>query len=355
MQVAASAQTDKVLDDYLATHRYSFTWRQDSSLAVTDSLGAMLLTRMDGKSLFVYGEGWSHGLHLNNLVISALTELFENHGLKEFFTESARSWVAEDDYFLAHPALSAAAFYSAEAAFYQRSFERKRMLYSKGHYQYLAIDFERPHSLSRVLHLLVKDLPAENRGKINQLAPYIHDTTWLQLSPKKFIAFYEQQRDNFYKDSLAFKQALDNSYAAFRYLMIDPHPFEYHDNRNAMMADHILAQLLPPSNGDMYFLDCGMAHARPGKKDGLQKSTVHLLAESDRLKNKIVVTNLYCDSCIPIGDNWALDFMKQKILASFKTAANAPITVFDLSDLPGDYKYIAEDYGQLLVYATHAE
>lgn len=349
-----TAQAHETLEEYLATHRYYFVFNKDSTLSVSDELGKILLKRMAQKSLFVYGEGWSHSLHTNNLIIQALIRFYEYHGLKGFFLESARSWVVEDEHFFTHDTISSSIYYPSESMFYQKSFELKRQLYHNGNYRYLATDFERPRSLYRVLSLLSGELSIEHRNKLKLLAPYIVDTSWLQFSPKRFVTFYKEQRDDFFRDSSGFKTIMGEAYPAFRYLMSDPEPAEYHDNRNALMADHVLEELPPYTTDELYMFDCGVAHARAGKKNGLQKTAVHVLSESERLKNRIVVMNLYGDSCASAGDNWALDFMKGSVLASFKMAVTTPIVVFDLTDIPLEYRYITKDYGDFLVYVTGA-
>jgi len=151
-------------------------------------------------------------------------------------------------------------------------------------------------------------------------------------------------------------------YAGYRYLVSDPKPSEFYDNRNKNMAYHVLWQIGQPEPGSIYFITCGAAHAQHDKKDGLQKSMVNQLEESDELKGHVLVTNLYCDNCTPesnqygIGDNGRLNFMNGGLLQSFqKATGNEQVVLFDLTDLPAQYQYIRKDYSDFLIYVKNGK
>ena len=352
------AQTDSALDSYLAGHRFTLRMSADSTISLNNiDVSEMLTARMQGKRLFVYGQGYSHMLRLNNSMYTALLTFFTGHGLKYVFDESARSWIVDQDVFNRDTEIAASNFYNDRPAFYQRYFERVRRLFRQTSYRHYALDFERPHSFYKTLNLLAARLDEPHRNQFLLLAPYLTDTSYLSNSPKRFIRFYKEQQARFYQDSVLYHVALGTAYDEFRYLLGDPQPSTYTDNRNAMMAAHLLEQIRPMADGEVYYMSCGMAHSRPGKKDGTSKSLVWLLNESDELKRKIVVMNLYCDSCHVDGGggNWQLGFMKGDVLESIRKAAQDDIVLFDLSALDGTYEYIREDYGDMLVFARNQQ
>ncbi len=344
------AQEDAEFYNYLAHHRYAFTMNADSSLSFTgDGMEQMLLNKMKDRSLFVYGEGWSHGMRTNGRVITALTELFTKHGLHDFYSEAARSWAVRDNLFFHLSHKTAAEYYPGYDTYFLNMLTEEKKLFGNK-VNYYGVDFERAFTFPEALDDITCFVDADKLPKLYMLAPYFTDSSYVKLTAKQFVQWYKKQQAAFYKDSMQFKPLLGQTYPYFRYLMSDPEPSRYIDDRNYEMAKHILWQMGEPVKGAIYFLDCGMAHSRIGKREGLSKTTVHHLADSKELKGRIVVMNLYAESSRINGDNWALDFMKDKVEQSFSKAATGDIIVFDLADAPQQYRYIAEKYGELVVY-----
>ncbi len=352
----AFSQTDPVLDAYLATHRYMIKQLPDSSTVFpNDSIPKLLDKQLESKRLLVYGDGFSHMLHLNAYLAYMFAEYLASHGLKFYFHESARSWNVEDELFYCshQPAKD---FFKNASPFSLRYYEAERKLFDRAHFTYRGIDFERPSGFHKTLGLLLDSVDNDKRAALYKLAPYFQDSSYLQLSRNKFVQFYEAQRDNFQRDSNLFKPLLRGAYSDFRYLMSDPKPSTYFDNRNKNMAEHLLMDVGTPAPGEIYFLNLGTAHTRR-KKDGLSKTTVYLLNETSIFKDRILITHLYCEDCkaeansYGTGDNSWISYMKDDVLRSFQQAAQGTITLFDLTEIPEKYHFIRDDYNDFLVFA----
>lgn len=344
------AQEDAELYDYLVHHRYAFRMNADSSLSFTDDgMEQMLLNKMKDNSLFVYGEGWSHRLRANGRVITALTNLFAEHGLRDFYAEAARSWVVCDNLFFRLSNKTAAAYYPGYDAYFRDMLTEEKKVFGNK-VNYYGVDFERAFSFPEALNNIAGFVDADKLPKLYKLAPYFTDSSYVKLKPKQFVQWYKQQQAAFYKDSIQYRELMGKVYPYFLYLMSDPEPSRYIDERNYEMAKHVLWQMGEPVKGAIYFLDCGMAHSRIGKRDGLSKTTVRRLADSKELKGRIVVMNLCAENSKITGDNSGLNFMKGKVQQAFSKAADGDIIVFDLADAPTQYRYIAEKYGELVVY-----
>lgn len=353
----AFSQTDPILDAYLATHRYTIKQLPDSSTCFpNDSIPRLLNKQMELKRLFVYGDGFSHMLHLNAYLAHMFAEYLATRGLKFYFHEAARSWNIEDDLFYGSYLPSAKDFFKDASQFSLRYYEAERKLFRQGHFTYRGIDFERPSGFHKTLELLLDSVDNSKRQDLYKLAPYFRDTSYLKLNRNKFVQFYEEQRDIFLRDSNLYKPLLGNAYTNFRYLLNDPKPSTYFDNRNKNMAEHLLMDVGTPAPGEIYFLNLGTAHTRR-KKDGLAKTTVYLLNETSIFKDRILITHLYCEDCkaeansYGTGDNSWISYMKDDVLRSFQQAAQGTITLFDLTEIPEKYHFIRDDYNDFLVFA----
>lgn len=356
--LATSAQSGNSLKDYLATHRYSISVDADGKTKMDKTLSQKLEVLTKEKPMVVYGEGFSHNLLTNGYLEAMFIEFLAKHNLKYVFGEEARSWIVVDNFYYKQPNIDAASFYPHYKPSTQKMLEVFKRIYQGAQFDFLAVDFERPLGFKTAMDTIVNRLNASKRTELKKLAPSLVDTTYLALSSRKFIKFYEEERDKFLKDTNTFKNVLGTLYPSFHYLMSDPHPSQFADNRNKNMAEHIITQIGPPNEHATYFTSCGSAHSQRGKRDGLQRTTVNYLENSEMFHDKILVVNLYCEGCIAeptkygIGDNSKLGFMKGEILASFQEAlGETGITLFDLSELPKEYRYIIEDYGDILVYA----
>lgn len=360
---AIHAQTDPILDNYLASHRYIIKQATDSSLSFPDDKIPQLLQKcMRGKLMFVYGESFSHKLHFNSYILRLFIQYFEAHGLKYYFEESARSWVVEDDIYYHTPNVTVDSIMKDLSPFTRRFYELEKEVYLQGHYEYKAIDFERRQTFHTTLALLLSRVSPQNLEKLYTLAPYTKDTTYTTLSPKKFVAFYEALRDTFFNDSNSYKPLLGDMYPYFRYLMSDSLPSVYQDNRDKNMALHVLQQIQPLDTNAIYVLDQGMAHTDRSRDNIFTKSTVAYLQESDILKDKILITDTYCDNCNAANSIWGMGsndmfkYMKTSVLASFhKAAANDKVVLFDLTELPKKYAYLQARHNDLLIYAQNQD
>ena len=348
----SSAQTDSKLDAYLASHRYTLQLDADSAGVAFqgDALPAMLLNTMKDKQLFVYAEGFSHELKLNKLLRRMFMKQFIDHGLKYYFEEAARSWVV-DDYLQMDKSITIDEYFRSYTYRGRAFYKKENEVYKTGHYEYIAIDFERSNGFKRTIAMLLSAMSKDKQQQLCQLAPYIKDTSYYFLSPGKFVKFYSEQQSRFYADSNSYKHLMGNLYPYFRYLMSDPEPSSYNNNRNENMAIHVLAQIGEhPDPSEKYVLSIGAGHIM--YRDGVTKSTLGHLRDSKQLSGKILVTTLYCEQCHAednSGNGWA-GYLKDDALRSFEKAANSDIVVFDLTELPAEYKYLAEK-NDLLVFA----
>lgn len=345
----AQDKTDPILDTYLAAHRLTIKLSDDNFLPDRDITG-FLSQKTQGKNLFIYGEGFSHNLRLNTQLRRMFMNYLIPNGLKYYFEEGARSWIVED-YLRISDNVNIDSSFIRFSHYSPAYYKAEKELYKTGHYEYIAIDFERPQSFHRTLSMLLNTVDKEKQQKLCQLAPYFQDTSYLLLPRNKFVQFYKEQQNKFYTDSNSFKPLLRFAYPYFRYLMSDPEPASFNDNRNTNMAMHVLQQIGTPQPGELYILSIGLEHIQ--KRDGLRKTTTTILGESEQLKGRILITTLYCDKCETVngrGDNNWFKAMNGSILASFQKAANSDIVLFDLTTLPEQYKEICNNT-DLLVFA----
>lgn len=251
-------------------------------------------------------------------------------------------------------------FYPERNAEVRAMWEHYKRIYNKYHFECKATDFERKWAFKQAIELLMDRVEANNRMELEALLPYIKDTTYMAISPAKFVKFLEEQRGNFYRDSSRIKLLAGNMYSGFRYLLTDPEPSQYTDNRNRNMANHVIWQMGRPEAGTVYIQTCGLAHARR-KGDVLQKSMVGYMEATDELKGRLLTLGLYCENCTPepnqygIGDNSSFRYIKDEVLMSFQQAAgNEQIVLFDLTKLPEKYQYLRKDNVDLLIFSKNA-
>jgi hypothetical protein len=329
-------QTDTVLYNYLTSHRYEIRIEADSSVNFVSDAGAKMLDRaMKGKQLLAYAEGYNHYLQLHDDLKRMFVRYLIPRGLKYYFQEGARSWVVDvnvhmDDAVSLPPAYRRYSNYSPR---YHR--EEKRQQSLPGNFEYAAVDFERASGFNYIMRLMRNTIEPDKLPALYRLVPYMQDSSYLRLSKGKFVAFYREQRDRFFSDSNSYKALLGSLYPHFRYLMSDPMPSSYNDNRNAMMAAHVLQMVGDAPAYEKYMLSIGNGHV--AYRDGLRKTTIGVLQDSKQLKYKILLVGSYCDSCLLPGHNGGLKYIHDEVLESFRAAANARIILFDLTELPQAY------------------
>ncbi len=350
---------EKELVEYLKMHKHTISWGADSNLVGDANFCNMLQDQMNGKKLLIYGEGGSHMLRFNAAMINLAERCFAGNGLKYFLQENSRSGAAVVNLFLQSSDSVANKYYPDEPdyAFAIKLRKKEKDIYRKsGAFEVKGVDFERKYSFENAMRVLMSGLSESDKEQLLKLAYYATDTGYLTLNPNKFLMFYKDAEKSFYKDSTAIKKILVSKYDQFKYIMTDPAPSTYFDNRNRNMAEHILAETEKLKPGEILIMDCGMAHSRRGKRDGVQKTMANILCHTKQLEGKVCIVHLYCQDCSAaseIPSNDALDFMKGEVLKSFQQAADSDLVLFDLSGLPNKYSYMRDDYGDLLMFARN--
>ena len=346
------AQSDSVLANYLTTHRYNINLEKDSSTTLASDAAVQMLDKaMIGKQLLVYAEGYNHKLELHGDLRRMFAAYLGPKGLRYYFEEAARSWVADinmhnDDNIQLSP------FYSNYSFYNKRYRRQEKQLHSQfPGFEYAAIDFERKDGFHHVIKMICSTIDKNKLPELYAIAPFIRDSTYVGLSPHKFVSFYTEERDRFFTDSNNYKRVLGNLYPHYLYLMSDPMPSSFNNNRNRMMAEHLLLQIGDAPQNEKYLLSIGNGHAM--YRDGVTKSTLGNLRDSKQLENKILLVNFYCDSCIVPGDNGGLSYINGEVLNSCREAAKSDITLFDLTTLPEQYSYLKAK-SDLLVFARKA-
>lgn len=335
------------LRSYLAAHQVIITRQANGELQQDEATKKLFSSAMQGKSLFVFGEGGSHFLHLNGDLWLMLLNHFNATGkLKYTFIEGDRSLTYLDNLYLNGQYTFRDTDYKAHVVF----MEKEKTTASQGHmHRLVGIDFERPWNFRAALDEILAHVDKDNRGKLFDLAPYTRDSDYLKFRAKEWQPYYRKIGEAFYRDSALLKPLLKDQFEIFKYLVTNPNNSTPTGERNGPMAENLLAEIGRPRAGDIYLLDCGMAHSRPNIKGTL----VNILSRSDILKDKVTVMNVACIDCTtsvePVS-NWAFPFMKKDILDAFRTAAKADIVIYDLRDIPATYRYI-RDYGDLMVFA----
>lgn len=335
------------LRSYLAGHQVIITRQANGELQQDEATKKLFSSAMQGKSLFVFGEGGSHFLGLNGDLWMLALKYFNNGGrLKHAFVEGDRSLAYLDNLYLDGRYTFHDTAYKDHMAF----LDKEKATAPPGHlYRLVGIDFERPWNFRAALDEILAHVDNDNRSRLFDLAPYTRDSDYVKFKAKEWKSSYDKIGEAFYKDSALLKPLLKDQFEIFKYLVTNPNNSTPTGERNGPMARNLLAEIGERQAGDIYMLDCGMAHSRPNVKGTL----VNILSRSDILKDKITVMNVACIDCMtsvePVS-NWAFPFMKKDILDAFRTAAKADIVIYDLRDIPAAYRYI-RDYGDLMVFA----
>jgi hypothetical protein len=340
---------DEDLKTYLAEHQVIIS-KKDNKLQPTSRFSNLIDKRMKAKSLFVLGEG-NHNLNINNEMLGLLQKHFASRGLKYCFLEDGRGSCLMGDN-IAHTAPDAKAqkynpYMTAptpmaalvKAGFFDR--------FAK--YEYVGIDFERPWTFYPAVSSLLAKM---DKKKVHELCELIPELKHMDLNedPVTFKNSYKKLQASFLKYSPKLKIFLgENDYEDMRYLVSNPNISTPNDNRDAYMATNLLEEIEPIERGDSYLLMTGFSHA----SKAINGSLVQWLSASRELQNKILVMNVYCDSCATQRQGLSdYGYMRDETLGLFRSVAKADLVVFDLSELPAKYAGLKE-HGDLLLFARN--
>lgn len=347
------ARDTEKLTAYLKDHAVVLNFGSDSTLQVNPGVAELINKNMSGKKLLIMGEGGSHSLHLNGDIFMLVLKYAASHNLKYSFAEASRASAIRDQAFFETPGIDAKTFYKQyypdDDRYFDRLKDAEKDAYNKCRYKLIGVDFERPRGLYMTLIKATQNVPASDAVKLNQLMPYLKDTSYLVDNARTFKKFYKVQQENFYRDSEQIKKIKGINYDDIKYELTNPNINTPTGARDRPMAENLLAEMEPVEGNNMYLLDCGMAHSRPNIKGTM----ANILSESDKLKDKITVVQIICNSCItPVEatSNWGYKYLDDSILSSFNEASGNNITLFDLSEISEEYADI-KAYGSLLVFA----
>jgi hypothetical protein len=289
---------------------------------------------MHDKILFVFGEGGSHSLELNNQMRAYLLREFSGMNLKYFFIEYGRT----------------------------TAFNYNQDLRSTGvHFEYKGIDMESFRSFYVAVKRMTAEVSPGGIDSIQLLHDILIDTSYLHYddadrfkNQAKFLQLYKGLERLFLRDASALETCLSpEHYKELRYFLSNPQTAPPAGNRNPGMAQNLLAEIVPIDTTATYLLDIGSAHSLLNRKQGV----IGILNHTDLLSNKMMIMNVYCDHCISNGEvlnGSLLKFMKGSVLEAFRDCAKGDLTIFNLANVPAELSYLRE-YGDLILFARNQQ
>ena len=312
---------------------------------------------MRNKKLFVLGEGASHNLKMYKPLKAYLIHQFVENNLKYYFFEGSRSIAYSYNQYLQEKNIT------TKYPLLEIYMKPVKTLYEKGlHFEYRGIDMERSRNFYNSVKDILRNHKSPEWDAIKVVKEILVDTVYLHheenvfLSNQKFfLNNYKIWKKDFYRDSVKIKHILaEGEYKKLKYLLSNNQTNHPLANRNLGMAENLLGEIFTNDTTEKYFLSIGIAHSMPNDKG----SVVEIINRSEKLNNKMVVMNVYCDSCKINGvstDDRSLRFMNDpKIKAIFNTLSVNSFTIFDLSNIPPEFNYLKE-YGDLILYTKHQE
>lgn len=321
------------LSNYLKGNCFPVNIDSDNEISIINDV-------MKEKKIFILGEGGSHYLNLNNRLRILLIRHFSRHNLKSFLMESGRSNAYLFNEYLKDP-LDSGQNITWDSLFMNQLSVIKN-IYNNGYkFEYRGIDMERYGLFRKAVEILYKKSGIDE-ATLNQLpllksiltdTSYISSNDWIK-NETSFLKVYRNYKNSFYEDSLFYKKYLGNQYLTFRYLITNSHTKNPLQNRNQPMANNLLEEIVPIDiDSATYVLDVGAAHS--------QRIRDIVNSTNAKLNNRVVVMNVYCDSClnkIETPSNWMLPEIKGAVLEAFRNNAQKNnITIFDIRNLPDDF------------------
>lgn len=311
---------------------------------------------MQNKILFVFGEGGSHDLELNNQMRVYLLQVFSGMNLKYFFIEGGRTTAFNHNRYLQSPDEGADSVYKIDTAFRNQMRQIKRIYNSGLHFEYKGIDMEWSKSLYRAVKSITATVNPNSIDAIKVLHDILIDTGYLHYDKNnfknqtQFLQLYKELEGSFLHDSGALKASLSrDQYAALEYFLSNPQTAPPDGNRNTGMAQNLLTEITPVDATATYLLDIGSAHSLLNRKEGV----IGILNNTAALSNKMMIMNVYCDNCSSKGkvlkDNY-IEFMKGDVLEAFRNSAKGELTIFNVANAPAGLSYLKK-YGDLILFA----
>ncbi len=328
------------------------------NLAQPEDAAEFIASIMKHKRLFVLGEGGSHQLTLYNRMRPYLLQQFPGLNLKYFFVEYGRSLAHLNNTYIQNKTDSFENGTFTKTS-YMIEMKQIRDLYQAGHqFEFRGIDMESARILYKAIKKLTTGLSAETIQSSSLLRAVLIDTSYLHYddssyfrSQKHFLANeYKQWQKILAEETGLLKKIMSpGDFERIVYFFANPQTKPPTGNRNTGMVKNLLNLLEPGDSNATYLMSLGIAHTLAPNGT----SVIGLLQNNERLKDKIVVMNVYCDSCILQGNilkDPSLRFMNNEVLTIFREAAKRDLTIFNLSALPPEFDYIKK-YGDLLLFA----
>ena len=312
---------------------------------------------MQNKILFVFGEGGSHDLELNNQMRVYLLQVFSGMNLKYFFIEGGRTTAFNHNRYLQSPDEGADSVYKIDTAFRNQMRQIKRIYNSGLHFEYKGIDMESFRSFYVAVKRLTTEVSPPGIDSIQLLHDILIDTSYLHVddanrfeNQAQFLRSYIRLERLFLHDSSVLQACLSpDHYKALRYFLSNPQTAPPAGNRNPGMAQNLLAEITPIDATATYLLDIGSAHSLLNRRQGV----IGILNTTGILSNKMMIMNVYCDNCSSHGkvlEGSLIKFMKGSVLEAFRDCAKGDLTIFNLANVPAALRYLRE-YGDLILFA----
>lgn len=316
---------------------------------------------MRGKTLFVFGEGGSHSLELNNQMRVYLLREFSGMNLKYFFIESGRTNAFGHNQYLQSPDEAADSIYRTDTAFRDQMRQIKKIYHSGVHFEYRGIDMEWSKSFYRAVKRITSEVGQVGIDSITLLHEILIDTSYFHYdntsnfgNQVQFLKLYKTLERLFLYDSSVLRACLSpEQYKELRYFLSNPQTAPPEGNRNPGMAQNLLAEIAPVDTTATYLLDIGSAHSLLNRKQGV----IGILNNTTVLSNKMMIMNVYCDNCSSQGEvlkGSLMKFMKGSVLEAFRDCAKGDLTIFNLANAPAALSYLRE-YGDLILFAKNQQ
>lgn len=289
---------------------------------------------MRGKTLFVFGEGGSHSLELNNQMRVYLLQEFSGMNLKYFFIEYGRT----------------------------TAFNYNQDLRGTGvHFEYKGIDMESFRSFYTAVKRITTEVRPGGIDSIALLHDILIDTSYLHYdnadrfkNQAQFLKLYAALERLFLHDSSALRACLSpDHYNKLTYFLSNPQTAPPEGNRNPGMAQNLLTEIAPVDTTATYLLDIGSAHSLLNRKQGV----IGILNSTGVLQGKMMIMNVYCDNCSSHGEllkGSLIKFMKGSVVEAFRDCAKGDLTIFNLGNVPAALGYLRE-YGDLILFARNQQ
>ena len=347
------AQHTPELSSFLATHSYPV------SLNASFQDDTLLRSLMRNKILFVFGEGGSHDLDLNNQMRVYLLRQFSGMRLKYLFIEYGRTTAYNQNQYLQNPDDAADSLYRADTAFRNQMRQIRKIYNSGGRFEYKGIDMEWSRSFYRAVKNITINVSPDIIASDNLLRSILIDTNYFHYdntnnfkNQAQFLKRYKALQILFSQDTSNLKELMSPAqYIKLDYFLSNPQTEPSDGNRNPGMAQNLMTEINPIDTNATYILDIGSAHSLLNRK----KTVVGILNNTDALSNKIMTMNVYCDNCTFKGklltDN-LIEFMQGDVLEAFRMNTKSDLTIFNLANAPSSFSYLNK-YGDLILFAKN--